>query len=88
MAMLACSLPNASEEVTNYSHHILWMPIHDCVLEIESLEVCDRSGLYLFGETEMATKLGYLAGVKFNKEMLFMSTEKGDVGRRSWLCSI
>ena len=64
------------------------MPIHDCVLEIESLEVCDRSGLYLFGETEMATKLGYLAGVKFNKEMLFMSTEKGDVGRRSWLCSI
>lgn len=33
-------------------HHVLRMPVHHCVLQVEPFEICDSRGLYLLWETK------------------------------------
>jgi hypothetical protein len=61
------------------------MPIHHCILEIESFQVGDSSGLYFFWEAEVATKLRYFGDIQFNEQMLLVGVEEMNVRRRPGL---
>jgi hypothetical protein len=55
------------------------MPIHHCILEIESFQVSDSSGLYFFWEVKVATKLRDFGNIKFNEQMLLVGVEEMNV---------
>ena len=52
------------------------MPVHNCVLEIESFEIGHRSSLYLLWESEMATELRDLANIELHEQVLFVRIQK------------
>jgi len=48
-------------------HYVLWMPVHDSVLEIETFQVRYGGCLYFLRETEHMAELGYFGDVKPNQ---------------------
>jgi hypothetical protein len=55
------------------------MPIHHGILEIESFQVGDSSGLYFFWEAKVTTKLRYFSDIQFNEQMLLVGVEEMNV---------
>ena len=48
------------------SHHVLRMPIHDCVFQIETLEVSDCSCFNFLWKLEKGRQLGYFRDVELH----------------------
>jgi hypothetical protein len=48
------------------SHHVLRMPIHDCVFQIETLEISNCSCFNLLWKLEEGRQLGYFCDVKLD----------------------
>lgn len=62
------------------AHDILRMPIHDRILEIESLQVAYCSRLDFVWKSEMTAQLRYLGHVQFHQQLLLFPIEKRDIG--------
>lgn len=68
-----------------FAHYILWMPIHNGILEIEPLEIGDGSGLYFLRKAKHSAELGDFREIEFDEQNLFIRAQERDVGGRSWL---
>jgi hypothetical protein len=55
------------------------MPIHDGVLEVETLQVGYSSRLNFFGEAKVATQLRYLGDIQLDEKELLLSVEEKDI---------
>lgn len=67
------------------SHDVLGVPVHDCILEVETLEKCDGSRFYLLGKFEGGTQLGDLGDIESDEEKLLVWIEKEGGIRRARL---
>lgn len=55
------------------------MPIHDGVLEVETLQVSYSCRLNFLGKAKVATQLRYLGDIQFDEEELLLSIEELDI---------
>ena len=53
-------------------HYVLWMPVHDGILQIETLQVRYGGRLYFLRETEHMAELGYFGDVKLDQQQLLL----------------
>jgi hypothetical protein len=60
-------------------HDVFGMPIHDGVLEVETLQVGYSSRLNFFGEAKVATQLRYLGDIQLDEKELLLSVEEKDI---------
>ena len=51
-------------------HDVLRVPVHDCVLEVEPLQICHRGRFNLFRESEGATNLDELRQIEPDEQQL------------------
>lgn len=66
-------------------HDILGVPIHHCILEIETFQVGNSSGLYFLWEAKVATQLGYFGDIQLDEKMFLVGVEELNIRRRARL---